>query len=253
MDRDWRAEFERAYAGSPSAVQERVWRQVFGDEYPEGVDPYSYVSVSELDRFVREVRVNNDDILIDAGCGRGGPGLFVAAATGARLIGFDIAEAALAAARTRAQAMGMQARFVIGSFESTGLDDACADAVMSIDALLFTPDKPAAVRELRRILRFGGRLVFTSWDYHGQPVGRPPQVDDHRPLLTAAGFEALTYDETDDWFERQRRTTDLLLEACNELATESGETEGETRAQLEEVAATFPTISRRVFVVATAA
>lgn len=252
MDRDWRAEFERTYAGSPSAVQERVWRQVFDDEYPEGLDPYSYVSVSELDRFVREVRLNNDEILVDAGCGRGGPGLFVAAATRAGLIGIDIAEAALAAARTRAQAMGIQAHFVLGSFERTGLDDECADAVMSVDALLFTPDKAAALRELRRILRPGGRLVLTSWDYHRQPVGRPAQVDDHRPLLAAAGFETEAYDETEDWFERQQRTTELLLEACDELAAESGETEAETRAQLEETAATFPTISRRVFVVATA-
>jgi cyclopropane fatty-acyl-phospholipid synthase-like methyltransferase len=253
VDRDWRAEFERTYAGSPSRVQERVWRKVFGDEYPEGFDPYSYVSVSELDRFVREVRLNNGETLVDAGCGRGGPGLFVAAATGARLIGFDIAEAALAAARTRAQAMGMQGQFALGSFEITGLDDACADAVMSVDALLFTPDKEAALRELRRILRRGGRLVLTSWDYHRQPVGRPPQVDDHRPLLARVGFEVNTYDETGDWSERLRRTTDLLLDACDELAAESGETEAETRAQLEEMAATLPTMSRRVFVIATAA
>jgi cyclopropane fatty-acyl-phospholipid synthase-like methyltransferase len=252
VDRDWRAEFERTYTSSPSAVQERVWRQVFGEEYPEGLDPYSYVSVSELDRFVREVRLENGDTLVDAGCGRGGPGLFVASAIGARLVGIDVAEVALEAARRRAQAMEIEARFVSGSFERTGLDGASADAVMSVDALLFTTDKAAALRELRRILRSDGRLVLTSWDYHRQPVGRPPQVDDHRPLLVAAGFETEVYDETEDWFERQRRTTDLLLEACDELAAESGETEAEVRAELEEMAATLPTISRRVFVAATA-
>ena len=53
---DWKAQFEHAYAGSPSAVMERVWREVFGDEYPEGVDPFSYVSASELERFAAEVR-----------------------------------------------------------------------------------------------------------------------------------------------------------------------------------------------------
>jgi 2-polyprenyl-3-methyl-5-hydroxy-6-metoxy-1,4-benzoquinol methylase len=147
VDRDRRAEFERSFAGSPSVVAERVWREVFGDEYPEGVDRYSYVSVSELDRFVREVRLKSGDTLVDAGCGRGGPGLFVAAATGARLVGVDIAEAGLAAARTRAQGMGIRAEFVRGTFESTGLGDAGADAVMSVDALLFTPDKAAALRE----------------------------------------------------------------------------------------------------------
>ncbi len=84
--------------------------------------------------------------------------------------------------------MEINAQFVSSSFESTGLDYASVDAVMSVDAMLFTPDKAAALRELRRILRSGGRLALTSWDYHRQPLG-PPQVDDHRPLLAAAGFQ----------------------------------------------------------------
>jgi ubiquinone/menaquinone biosynthesis C-methylase UbiE len=225
---------------------------VFGDEYPEGLDPYSFVSVTELHRFVHEVRLSSDDTLVDIGCGRGGPGLFVAAATGARLIGIDIAEAALVAARARAEAMGLSAQFSLGSFEDTGLEEACADAVMSVDALLFTPDKAEALRQLRRILRPGGRLVLTSWDYHRQPAGRPPQVDDHRPLLEAAGLETVSYEETEDWRERQMRTTELLLDACAELAAETGYTEAETRAELEEMAATFATQTRRFLLVATA-
>src|SRR6266568_2112300 len=90
---------------------------------------------------------------------RVGAGLWVAAATGAQLVGIDIAEAALRAARERAEAMGITATFRRGEFEATGLEDASADAVMSVDALLFTPDKAAALRELRRVLRTGGRLV----------------------------------------------------------------------------------------------
>jgi predicted RNA methylase len=45
--------------------------------------------------------------LVDADCGHGGPGLWVAAVTGARLIGIDPDEAALAAARRRADQAGM--------------------------------------------------------------------------------------------------------------------------------------------------
>ena len=74
---------------------------------------------------------------------------------------------------------------------------------MSVDALLFAPDKAAASQGARgESSSTGSRLVFTSADYHRQPAGRPPQVDDHRPLLTAAGFDVLAYDETEDWRRR---------------------------------------------------
>jgi ubiquinone/menaquinone biosynthesis C-methylase UbiE len=141
---------------------------VFGSEYPRGVDPYSFISVSELERIAADVRVGGDEVLVDLGCGRGGPGLWVAAATGARLIGIDIAANALDAARRRAEAMGFdqsRAEFREGSFERTGLPASSVDAVMSVDALLFSSDKAAALSELRWVLHGRGRLVFTSWDY----------------------------------------------------------------------------------------
>jgi 2-polyprenyl-3-methyl-5-hydroxy-6-metoxy-1,4-benzoquinol methylase len=94
-ERDWKAEFERSYAGRRSVVVERVWRGVFGDEYPAGLDPFSGVSVSELERIAVEIRVGEGDTITDVGCGRGGPGLWVAMGTGADLVGIDISSTAL--------------------------------------------------------------------------------------------------------------------------------------------------------------
>ncbi len=121
---------------------------------------------------------------------------------------------------------------------------------MSVDALLFAPDKQAALAELGRVLRHGGRLVFTSWDYQSQPACRPPQVDDHRPLLAAAGFLVRAYEETEGWFERQSRIDAGLLAAAEELAAESGDDVEAVRADVEAVHATVATMLRRVFVVA---
>jgi SAM-dependent methyltransferase len=225
---------------------------VYGAEYPEGVEPYSHVTRSELARFCTEVRVEGTGHLVDIGCGRGGPGLWVAAHTGARLMGVDIAASALKAPEQRARSLGLaaRARYVLGSFDSMPLEDGAADAIMSVDALLFAPDKLAAIAEMARVLRPGGRLVFTTWDYRSQPVGRPPQVDDHRPLLDAAGFDVRTYDETEDWFGRMSRTGASLLAAVEELAAESGEGVAVVRTRLEEMVATFATMLRRVFAVA---
>jgi SAM-dependent methyltransferase len=231
-----------------SAVQARVWAAVFADEYPAEVAPYSFTSRTELARIAREVTVGPGDLLVDVGSGRGGPGLWVAAATGASYLAVDIAAAGLAEVQARAASLGLadRVRVAEGSFEVLPLSGEEAAAVMSIDALLFTPDKPAAIGELARVLRPGGRLVLTTWDYHSQPQGRPPQVADHRPLLEAAGFHVLAYEETPDWERRQRETGRLLMESAAEQAGPVDE----VRKALAEMAAMVAAMIRRVLIVA---
>ncbi|MFC4081333.1 class I SAM-dependent methyltransferase [Amycolatopsis samaneae] len=225
---------------------------MFGDEYPAGLDVYSYVTKTDLRRFTAETQASPSDRIADIGCGRGGPGLWVSAQRNSSLIGIDIAETALESARQRAETLGRadRAEFRLGSFAETGLPAASVQAVMSVDALLFAPDKAAACAELARILVPGGRLVATTWDFHGQPVNRPPQVSDHRPLLEAAGFTVLAYDETEAWRERQLRINELMLQEVDALAAESGEDPVESAAHLKQQRINQDLMTRRVLMVA---
>ncbi len=159
----------------------------------------------------------------------GGPALWVARETGASLIGVDFSPVAAALASERATKLGLSgvARFVVGSFVATGLDDASADGVMSEDALQYAPDKTAAMREAARILRPGGRLVFAAFELdpghvEGVPVIGDDPVDDYRPLLEAAGFNVETYEEIPGWPEPVRTTYQSLLDARDALMHEMG-------------------------------
>ena len=98
--------------------------------------------------------------------------------------------------------------------------------------------------------RPGGRLALSTWDYHSQPAARPPQVPDHRPILTEAGFDVLAYEETDHWRDRQTRTAQGMLDALEELAEERGKNPGDLRADILEMTATFDCVIRRVLIVA---
>lgn len=249
MGRDFRQVFEAEFAKPPSAIEQQAAMAALGDEYPAGLETYSWVSRTELLRTVQVVGEVGGPIA-DIGCGRGGPGLWVAGAAGAPLIGIDIAETALVRARALAEQLGVRADFRVGSFEQTGLADSSVAAVLTFDAFLFTPDKQTAFVELARVLRPGGRLVMTSWDYHSQPENRPPQVIDHRPLAESAGLEVLVYEDTEDWRRRGVVFTDYLLDHVDELAGEAKAPVAEVRVGILEMRATIGCMTRRFLMVA---
>ncbi|MEU6577589.1 methyltransferase domain-containing protein [Streptomyces sp. NPDC046805] len=254
-DVDWARVFDRSFTEQSRSTRQRVWREVYGQDYAEHAEPYSYVSRSELEEFAEHLQIGQSGAFVDLGCGRGGPGLVVALRTGARLIGLDISEVALADAEQAAQKFGLTERveFRRGGFAATGLTDRCVHAVMSVDALTFALDKQQALTEMARILAPGGRLVFTSWDYKRTPDNRPPQVQDHRPLLERAGFQVLGYKETTDWRHRWQATSHGMITRRAELVEELGEERAvamiaELQRQLDNQ---LPLVTRRILAIAT--
>ena len=121
---------------------------------------------------------------------------------------------------------------------------------MSFDAFMFTPHKQAAFVELARVIRPGGRLAMTSWDFHSQPANRPPQVADHRPLVELAGLTVLGYDETENWRERCMVFTDFLDSHASDLAEEADATVEEVREGLTDMRDSIECMSRRFMLVA---
>jgi ubiquinone/menaquinone biosynthesis C-methylase UbiE len=147
-----------------STLMRRLWSQAMGDQYPPEVQPFSSCTWWLLGQLVAALRLRPGGTLVDLGCGRGGPGLWLARALSARLIGVDFSPVALELAAQRAPGFVApdRAEFRRGTFESTGLPDATADAAVSVDALPFATDRVAALAEARRILVPGGRLAFTA-------------------------------------------------------------------------------------------
>lgn len=178
-------------ARATGGLQARLVAQAWGDEYPAEVEPSSSCTWSVLGEMVRWLRLRPGGLLVDLGCGRGGTGLWLARAFSARLIGVDFSPVGIELARARAADFLPEGRaaFQVGSFEHTGLPDACADGAVSMDALPFTPDRDAALRELARILRPGARAVFTVVER----LPGHPRYDPHGPTwrdrISRAGLE----------------------------------------------------------------
>lgn len=105
--------------------------------------------------------------VLDAGCGTGEDirGLAVSVAPTGSATGVDPSETMLAEARRRGEAARNPARFVRGTAERLPVDDGSIDLVRSERVLQHLTDPAAAVREMARVLRPGGRvgLIDTDW------------------------------------------------------------------------------------------
>jgi len=213
-----------------SPTLDRLWRKhAVGDDFPAEFMHISFTTLPQLRRMAHRLHLKPGQTLVDVGCGMAGPALWVARETGAKLVGVDFSHSAVRFASERAEGLGLSdtARFVVGSFDNTGLDDASASGVMSEDAIQYAPDKKAAMREAARILRKGGQLVFTAFELdpghvEGVPVIGDDPVDDYRPLLGEAGFSVATYEEIPGWPEPVRTTYQALLDSRESLIAEMG-------------------------------
>jgi arsenite methyltransferase len=98
-------------------------------------------------------------IALDVGCGPGTvtASLASAAGPGGLVLGIDISEPMLTRA-VRAEA-GTQLGFLRADAQRLPLRDETVDAVLSIAMLQLIPDPVAAVAEMARVLRSGGRLA----------------------------------------------------------------------------------------------
>lgn len=93
--------------------------------------------------------------LLDVGCG-GGSHTTAFAAAGWDAIGLDVSEAQLGLARERG------CEVVLGRAESLPFADASFDAAVSMWTHTDVEDWPAAVREVRRVVRPGGAFVYVG-------------------------------------------------------------------------------------------
>jgi ubiquinone/menaquinone biosynthesis C-methylase UbiE len=82
-----------------------------------------------------------------------------------QVIGLDPSPKLLAMARRASRSDSRSVELIEGSAESVPLEDASADTVVTTWTLCSIPDAPRALRDMRRVLRPGGRLLFVE---HGR-------------------------------------------------------------------------------------
>jgi SAM-dependent methyltransferase len=112
---------------------------------------------------VEAAGVRPGDRVLDVACGTGVVTRLLAECVGptGTVVGLDINPEMLAVARRAAPQPNVE--WVEGSAVRMTLPDATFDQVLCEQGLQFFPDRPAALGEMRRVLKPGGRLALSCW------------------------------------------------------------------------------------------
>lgn len=126
--------------------------------------------------------VRPGEALLDLGCGAGFDAFIAAQLVGpeGRVVGIDLSPEMVAVAEAgRAEAGLPQVEFREAAIEALPFPDASFDVALSNGVLNLVPDKPAALREVFRVLRPGGRLQACDMSLAGEepPPDKAPWSD----------------------------------------------------------------------------
>ncbi|MFE6892069.1 SAM-dependent methyltransferase [Streptomyces sp. NPDC057694] len=213
------AEFDAFHtARSRTGLTARFYAAAMGDDYPAEVRPDSSCDWPLLGLIAARLRMPPGQVLVDAGCGSGGIGLWLARALAARMLhGFDLSTAAVDQAAARAPhflGASPPAAFHAADLAAPGLPDGCAHGIVCVGALHGPASWPAAVAGLGRLLAPGGRLVLTRGLRHGTDLGNE--------YAAAAGLQTEHVDERPTEPLMWERLYRLWLAHADDLRRELG-------------------------------
>jgi SAM-dependent methyltransferase len=203
---------EQIEAHGPNAAQIEFWNGEAAEAWVRHEADLDRLLATLSERALERAAVRPGERVLDVGCGAGATTLALAA-RGARVTGIDISGPMLARARTRAEAVGADAAFVLADATQHRFDPE-HDLLFSRFGVMFFADPIAAFRNLRGGLRDTGRACFLCWralrenPWIGAPLGAvlahlpsQPPADPRAPggfafadpayvqeILTEAGF-----------------------------------------------------------------
>ncbi len=192
MNRDGWGDYLAAFHRERPGVTEDVLADTAADD---GSDPYDWLTQA----------FPPDGVIVDVACGSGP----LARRVGSRWIGVDRSPAELARAAPIAPG-----RVVLADAAAAPLRTGAADAVVCSMALMLVDDPRAAVAEMARLLRDGGRFaalvpatapltlrdrlryvgLLAALRLRQLPFRHPDLLADPRPLLAPAGLTVVSAD-----------------------------------------------------------
>jgi cyclopropane fatty-acyl-phospholipid synthase-like methyltransferase len=182
--------------------------------WERGVRTLAEALTRQNDFMASRAGISASDHILDAGCGVGGSSLYLAKNYGCEVTGISISARQVEQAADYARIGGLTERvkFAERDFTSTGFPDGTFSVVWAVESVCHAANKLDFLREARRVLRPGGRLILCDGfasrsDYavdderimrrwlNGWAVENLERSESFRELAVQAGFRNVQYED----------------------------------------------------------
>ncbi len=223
--------YDSAYANYASEVYREVRMQTYGEDFGQT----SWATTEESREIPHRLVLKPDSSVLELGCGSGGYALYVAETVGCRVVGLDINEPGVQNANQLAAARGLGEKVHFERCDASKVlpfEDETFDAVFSNDVLCHLAGRPRVLGEMFRILKAGGRMLFSdalvvggmlsheeiaTRSSIGFYVYSPPGENER--LIARAGFRRISVTDTTDsaaqiakqWYDAREKMTKELI------------------------------------------
>lgn len=142
-----------------------AYREVRIETYGEDLGQTSWVTTEESAGIPELLALERDSYVLEIGCGSGGYALHLAEKVGCRILGLDLNESGIRNANQLAQSRGLASLALFQQVDASKdlpFDEETFDAAFSNDVLCHVPGRLGVLSEIFRVLKPGGRFLFTD-------------------------------------------------------------------------------------------
>lgn len=199
--------YDNVYSDFGSSAETAVRHAAFGEDIGQS----SWLTAEDWLRFADVAGVHEGAHILEVGSGSGGPAVYLATKRGCHVTGVDINEHGVENGRQLAEARGIDDRVhfkAVDASKPLPFPAATFDAILSNDAMCHIANRFDTLRDWHRVLRPGGRILFTDALVVTGPISAdeiatrcsigvyifvPPRENER--LIEAAGFTLLTTED----------------------------------------------------------
>jgi len=153
------------YDSAYSNYASEVYRQVRIETYGQDFGQTSWVTTEESNEIPQMLQLEASSSALEVGCGSGGYALHLAKNVGCSIVGVDMNGPGVHNANQLASANGLSTRARFEQCDVSkglSLNDETFDAVFANDVLCHIPGRLNLLREMFRVLKPGGRMLFSD-------------------------------------------------------------------------------------------
>jgi SAM-dependent methyltransferase len=153
--------YDNVYGDFASRAETEVRRAAFGEDIGQS----SWLTAQDWLRFTDQAGVHESSRVLEVGSGSGGPAVYLAEKRRCHVTGVDINQNGVANAGKLAAARGVADRTEFRAIDASHplpFPESSFDAVLSNDAMCHIPHRLDVLRDWHRVLRPGGRMLFTD-------------------------------------------------------------------------------------------